>query len=190
MDTILASGEPQKCEEKTFPTRYLRFNQFHLDLQRQVLSKNGVRIRLTGKMYAVLTLLLETPNEIVTREALRAQLWPGEFFQNYDSNINTTVNKLRTALRDVVDMPKLIETVHRKGYTLVAKVEYVDWPATISASNAENESSLEDGPPQAAHSSLVAALRGDAWFAAGVMTLVVASMLLGATIILYLHRPC
>lgn len=186
---ILASGEPQKCEQKSFPTRYLRFKDFHLDLQRQVLSKNGVRIRLAGKMYALLTALLETPGEIVTREALRARLWPGEMFPNYDANLNTTVNILRHALGDVWHAPTLIETVPRKGYKLIAKVEYVDRPSTISPSSPKNEPSPEDGARNSAHSSVVGALRGGVWFAAGVIAMEVAAMLLGAAITLYLHRP-
>lgn len=186
---ILASGEAQKCEQKSFPTRYLRFKDIHLDLQRQVLSKNGVKIRLPAKVYEVLTALLETPGEIVTREALRARLWPGEMFLNHETNINTTVNKLRNALGDVGDAPTVIETAPRKGYTFVAKVEYVDLPPTISLSAPKNEPSPGADERNSLHSSVAGVLRGGVWFAAGVIALVVAAMLFGAAITLYLHRP-
>ena len=186
---ILAPGEPQKCEQKPFPTRYLQFKDFNLDLQRQVLSKNGVRIQLAGKMYALLTALLETPGEIVTREALRVRLWPGEKFLNFDANLNTTVNILRHALGDVSHAPPLIDTVPRKGYRLIARVEFVDLPPTISPSSPKDEPSLEDGARNTALSSVFGALRGGVWFAVGVIALVTAAMLLGAAITLYLHRP-
>ena len=47
----------------------------------------------------------ERPGEIVTREALRARLWPGGTFVNYDANVNTSVNKLRLALGDSPEKP-------------------------------------------------------------------------------------
>jgi DNA-binding winged helix-turn-helix (wHTH) protein len=188
VDMILASVDQQRGEEKPFPTQYLRFNQFHLDLQRQELSKNGVRIPLAGKMYVVLTALLETPGEIVTRDTLRDRLWPEELLPTYESNINTTVNKLRKTLGDCGRASSLIETVPRKGYTLIAKVQYVDQAATISPSTAKNRPSPGDGPQNSSHSILVGALPGRVWFAAGIIALVVAAMLLGAAITFYLHR--
>jgi len=81
-----------------FPARYVRFGAFQLDTERQDLLKNGTRLRLPGKVCQVLTTLLERPGEIVTREELRARLWPSDTHVNFDANVNTTVNKLRQIL--------------------------------------------------------------------------------------------
>jgi len=62
----------------------------------------------------------------VTREELRMQLWPSDTHVNYDANVNTTVNKLRQVLGDSPDQPAFVDTIPRKGYSFVAKVEYVD----------------------------------------------------------------
>jgi len=182
---IAPSGRLEECGENTFPTRYLRFGNFHLDMRRQVLTKNGVQMRLVGKMYGVLTALLENPGEIVTRESLRAQLWPEKMPLDCNSNINNTVNQLRHALGDVGRVPTLIETVPRKGYTLVARVECVDWPATISSP--KNKPSPEEGARNSVLWNVVGIGRSRVWFAAGGIALVVVAMLFGAAITLYLH---
>src|SRR5260370_40467278 len=55
------------------------------------------------------------------------QLWPSDTHVNFDSNVNTTVNKLRQVLGDSPP-PAFVETILRKGYSFVAEVEYVDRP--------------------------------------------------------------
>src|SRR3979409_572349 len=80
--TLLSSG------------RYVFFGPFRIDQQRQEVSRNGSRLKLQGKVYQVLMALLEKPGEVVTREQLRQRLWPAETHVNYESNVNTTVNKI------------------------------------------------------------------------------------------------
>src|SRR5437764_2913486 len=103
--------------------RYLRFGPFQIDLQREELFKEGSRVRIPSKVFQVLLALVERPGEIVTRDDLRARLWPGGTFVNYDANVNTTVNKLRLALGDSPDQPMYVETVPRQGYCFVGSVE-------------------------------------------------------------------
>src|SRR5262249_47225072 len=85
--------------------RYLCFGAFQLDTQREVLFKDGTKVRLPGKVFQTLVALLEKPGEVLTREALRERLWPEGQFVNYDANVNTTVNKLRLVLGDSPDRP-------------------------------------------------------------------------------------
>src|SRR5712692_11000634 len=107
--------------------RYICFGSFHLDLKKEELFKDGSRVKLQGKVYHALVALLQKPGDIVTREELRLQLWPSDTHVNYDANVNTTVNKLRQVLGDSPP-PAFVETILRKGYSFVAKVEYVDRP--------------------------------------------------------------
>src|SRR5213595_677004 len=79
--------------------RYVLFGPFRIDQQRQEVTRNGSRLKLQGKVYQTLLTLLEKPGEVVTREELRMRLWPADTHVNYDANVNTTVNKLRQALR-------------------------------------------------------------------------------------------
>jgi DNA-binding winged helix-turn-helix (wHTH) protein len=109
-------------------------------LQRQVLFREGVRIKLPTKVHEVLLILIEQPGDVVTREVLRARLWPTDVHVNYDANVNTTVNKLRQVLGDSPEQPVFVETIPRKGYAFIAKVEYTDqapaqapWPKIARA---------------------------------------------------------
>src|SRR5258707_988286 len=115
------------------PPRYACFGAFHLDLKREELFKDGTRVKLQGKVYQALLALLGKPGEIVTREELRIQLWPSDTHVKYDANVNTTVNKLRQVLGDSADQPAFVDTIPRKGYSFIAKVESLDRPAAPQA---------------------------------------------------------
>src|SRR5882762_6016546 len=132
MSTQLApmpSSQFTASAESALPARYVRFGSFHLDLRKEELLKDGTRVKLQGKVYQALLALLEKPGEVVTREALRMRLWPSDTHVNYDANVNTTVNKLRQVLGDSPDQPVFVDTIPRKGYSFVAKIEYLDQPA-------------------------------------------------------------
>jgi DNA-binding winged helix-turn-helix (wHTH) protein len=53
----------------------VRFDRFCIDQHRQQVSRNGARIRLQGKVYQVLIVLLQKQGEVVTREELKQALW-------------------------------------------------------------------------------------------------------------------
>jgi DNA-binding winged helix-turn-helix (wHTH) protein len=111
-DTAAAGGRP-------FSSRYIRLGPFQVDQRRQEVTKNGVRLKLQGKVYQVLLALIEKQGEVVTREEIRVRLWPADTHVDHDSNVNTAVNKLRRALGDSFDQPLYIETLPRKGYALI-----------------------------------------------------------------------
>src|SRR5215475_3008993 len=121
--TQLGGGKPGILEIP--PSGFLRFGNFHVDLKREELFKDGTRVRLPGKVYQALLALLEQPGEVVSREALRQRLWPAGTHVNYDANVNTTVNKLRQVLGDTPEQPQYVETIPRQGYSFVAGVEKV-----------------------------------------------------------------
>jgi DNA-binding winged helix-turn-helix (wHTH) protein len=194
MNTGLAPAQyPQQKENlnpaNLFPSRYARFGGFDLDLHRQELYKDGSRVKLQGKVCEVLLILLQNPGEVVTREALRTRLWPDDAQVNYDANVNTTVNKLRQMLGDTPEKPIFVETIPRKGYCFVGKVEYADQSA-IRAN--ESETSATESTTQGSAKVWIAALRSappKTWVAAGALILVLAGMLFGAALVLFAHRP-
>jgi len=105
--------------------RLIRFGVFELDLAAAELRKSGVRIRLQEQPFLVLSLLLQRPGEVITREDLRQQLWPADTFVDFDHSLNTAVNKLREALGDSASTPRYVETLARRGYRFIAPVESV-----------------------------------------------------------------
>ncbi|MGB4785288.1 MAG: winged helix-turn-helix domain-containing protein, partial [Candidatus Acidiferrum sp.] len=111
---------------RTEGTEILRFGVFEVDLRAGEVRKQGVRIKLQEQPFQVLTQLLKRPGEVVTREELRAQLWPSDTFVDFDNGLNTSINKLREALGDSADSPRFIETLPRRGYRFIAPVTGVD----------------------------------------------------------------
>ncbi|MGC2636344.1 MAG: winged helix-turn-helix domain-containing protein [Acidobacteriaceae bacterium] len=98
----------------------VRFGQFELDLRTRQLTKNGAKIRLSQQPIQVLSLLLEAPGEIVTREEFRRRLWSSDVFVDFDHGLNKSVQKLRDALGDSAGSPRYIETIPRIGYRFIA----------------------------------------------------------------------
>jgi eukaryotic-like serine/threonine-protein kinase len=103
------------------PLRVARFGIFEADFQAGELRKAGIRIKLQDQPFQVLTMLLEHPGELVTREDIRKKLWPGDTFVDFDHGLNNAVNRLREALGDSADVPRFIETLPRRGYRFVAQ---------------------------------------------------------------------
>jgi DNA-binding winged helix-turn-helix (wHTH) protein len=162
-----------------------------LDLQRQELRKEGAQVKVQGKVYQALVALLENPGEIVTRDMLRARMWPRDTGLNYDANVNTTVNKLRGLLGDTGEQVKFIETIPRRGYSFIAKVEYTAEPEIVTAMEENRIDSVESsGLPGSVLSRIFSSEHAGVWFTAGVVALMLAAMLFGAAITLYSHhRP-
>jgi DNA-binding winged helix-turn-helix (wHTH) protein len=158
-------------------SRYIRFGPFQVDQHRQEVSKNGVRLKLQGKVYQVLLALIEKQGEVVTREELRLRLWPADTHVNYDANVNTTVNKLRQALGDSSEKPLYIETIPRKGYCLVMQPEYAEAPMAIAPVVPANAAANGKAPAEHARPA-----RTDLWITLGIIGLILAGMLLGAGI--------
>jgi eukaryotic-like serine/threonine-protein kinase len=111
--------------------RFARFGSFEVDLRERKLTKAGGRIRLQEQPLRILTLLLERPGELVTREEIREQVWPHEFV-DFDAALNTATRKLREALNDSADNPRFVETVPRHGYRFIAPVAWTPEVQAVS----------------------------------------------------------
>lgn len=115
-----------------FPRRssavVVRFGTFEAEIQSGELRKRGVKVALQDQPFRVLTLLLESPGELVTRQALRETLWPDNTFVDFERSLNTAVAKLRQSLGDSAENPRFIETVARRGYRFVAPIEKFEVP--------------------------------------------------------------
>jgi TolB-like protein/DNA-binding winged helix-turn-helix (wHTH) protein/Tfp pilus assembly protein PilF len=123
-----------------------RFGPFEAHLRSGELRKHGIRIRLQDQPFQILAALLERPGDLVTREELRARLWPSDTFVDFDHGLNTAINKLREALGDSAETPRYIETLARRGYRFIAPVEETP-SAVATADPAQPEIILPDPAP-------------------------------------------
>ena len=104
------------------PPHVVRFGEYELDLSAGDLYKGGVRLKLRDQSFKVLTILLEHPGQVVTREELRRRLWPADVFVDFENDLNSAVGRLREALSDSADHPRFIETLPRRGYRFIANM--------------------------------------------------------------------
>ena len=172
MDSGLLQDPPNKA-------RYLRFGPFHIDQQRQQVFRGSTRLRLQGKVYQVLLVLLQKQGEVVTRDELKQALWPADTHVNYDANVNTTVNKLRQALGESTDKPLYIETIPRKGYSFIGTAEFSDVPFPVTAAP-KSQGSGSSVAGDSAQESADGTPRSNKWLTVIIVGLILAGMLLGA----------
>jgi eukaryotic-like serine/threonine-protein kinase len=99
--------------------RLVRFGPFEANFTTGELRKHGIRVKLQEQPFQVLKLLLLRPGELVAREEIRHCLWPSGTFVDFDNGLNAAINRLREALGDSAEDPRLIETLPRRGYRFI-----------------------------------------------------------------------
>jgi TolB-like protein/DNA-binding winged helix-turn-helix (wHTH) protein len=102
-----------------------RFSEFEVDVCSRELRKHGERIHLQEQPLQVLLLLLSRRGEVVSREELRAEIWPKGTFVDFDHGLNTAIKKIRVALGDNANVPRYVETIPKRGYRFLKSVEVV-----------------------------------------------------------------
>jgi TolB-like protein/DNA-binding winged helix-turn-helix (wHTH) protein/Flp pilus assembly protein TadD len=132
--------------------RFVRFGVFEVDIPAGELRKKGVRIKLQGQPFLLLVTLLKQRGEVVTREELRATLWPDGTFIDFDHSLGTAVNKLREVLGDSATNPRFIETLPRRGYRFIAPLTTTptDLTATDTSPIEEETAPLPPAPERLA----------------------------------------
>jgi Tol biopolymer transport system component/DNA-binding winged helix-turn-helix (wHTH) protein len=103
----------------------MRFGPFELSTESSELRKHGQRLKLSGQAIDVLLMLASSAGKLVTREELQRKLWPGDSFGDFEHGLNAAVNRLRETLGDSATDPTYIETVPRRGYRFIARVDQV-----------------------------------------------------------------
>jgi DNA-binding winged helix-turn-helix (wHTH) protein/Tfp pilus assembly protein PilF len=116
------------------PSRVLRFGVFQINLAARELRKHGVRVRLPGQPFCILSILLEKPGQVITREEMRQRLWSSDTFVDFEHSLNSAIKKLRHALGDSPENSRYVETVPRVGYRFIAPVEQVSATANVDVS--------------------------------------------------------
>ena len=87
-----------------------------LDLLKRRVNRNGDRIELTAKEFALLRHLMSFPGEVQSRTVLAARVWEMNF--DSDSNVvEVAIKRLRSKIDDPYDK-KLLHTVRGAGYVL------------------------------------------------------------------------
>ena len=152
----------------------VRFGIYEADLSAGELRKNGLKVKLQEKPFAVMAILLDQAGEVVSREQLHKLLWPADTFVDFDHGLNNAINKLRYALGDSADNPRFVATMGRRGYRFIAPVDRPKpkTPLPVAA--------LPEAPPATAMPSTVVRSHEGLWrrgWMAGLIALVLLSVL-------------
>jgi DNA-binding winged helix-turn-helix (wHTH) protein len=171
-------------QDSPVTARYARFGPYHIDCQRRQVFLDSTPLRLQGKVYQVLIVLLQKQGEVVTREELRHALWPAGTHVDYVANTNTAINKLRQALKQSANKPGYIETIPRRGYRFAGTAEFSGIPfPTMRPANSPTAGAIDAGREQEAPKS--GASRSYMLPTMIAVVLILVGMLLGATAATY-----
>jgi len=95
--------------------KYL-FGNYLLDVDERRLLRDNEEIRLRGKLFDTLRVLVENAGKLVRKDAFMESVWPDSVVE--DNNLDYCISQLRKLLHPA----KYIETVPRHGYRFVAEV--------------------------------------------------------------------
>lgn len=109
-----------------------RFGSFEFDHAAGELRKHGIKIKLQGQPIDILSMLLERPGEVVSREEIQKHLWPDGTNVEFEHSLNAAVKRLRDALDDSADAPRYIETLPKRGYRFVVSSDDPDLSQKIA----------------------------------------------------------
>ena len=132
-----------------------RFGLFEFDAAAGVLTREGVPVRLQPQPARVLAILVVHAGEVVTRDALRQEVWSNGTFVDFERGLNFCIAQIRSALGDSADEPRFIETLPRRGYRFIAPVERLGPAGTLSTGEL-----TPDDVPSSASRNLFSMLAG------------------------------
>ena len=119
------------------------FGDFVLERQqRRVLRRDGTALGLTPRLFNALLLLVEHAGELLDKDTLMRSLWPGLVVE--ENNLSQVVASLRRVLGDNSQGGQFIQTVPRRGFVFVGRVQ-----------------AMADDLEPAAESGMVVALQAD-----------------------------
>lgn len=126
--------------------RTFAFSAFVFHTGTGELMRAGKRLRIPDQAARLLALLLENPGSMLTRDQLKAGLWPEGEVVDYDHSIHRVVSQLRDILRDRSSKSaQLIETLPKRGYRFTAPVQEITTPE-LSLSVIDSTISEESAP--------------------------------------------
>lgn len=137
------------ASESSTPRRSVRFGgDFELDVGAYELRRSGRALKLERIPMEVLLLLIERRGQLVTREQIVDRIWGKDVFLDTDNSINSAIRKLRQALKDDPEKPRVILTVTGRGYRFIATIVEPDAPLAVPPATVTSDVRSREQPPQ------------------------------------------
>jgi Tol biopolymer transport system component/DNA-binding winged helix-turn-helix (wHTH) protein len=163
------------------------FGPYVMDARSRILLKDGATVRLTPKAFDILLVLVQHASQVVEKEQLLREVWPGIFIE--EGSLSHNIHGLRKVFGDDSSAPRYIETIPKRGYRFVAPVKVTRAVPVISDEFEETDlpAEVEDSGVPALPSSVVTDQRTRRIIWAGVVaaTLVVSAV----AVFVFMKRP-
>ncbi|MDC8002509.1 winged helix-turn-helix domain-containing protein [Aureisphaera galaxeae] len=106
-------------------------------------DKHNDVYKIEPRTMEVLGRLLDADGNLVSRDYLLKVIW--ENYEGGDEGINQAISKLRKVFKDDPKNSKIIETISKKGYRIIANIEHV---SKVDKGSIENEVASGDNASQ------------------------------------------
>jgi len=110
---VLRRASPQSPEPEIY-----RFSDVEVNVRRNEVIRNGARVELSAKEFALLAYFVAHPAETLSRDRLLDAVWGYENYPN-TRTVDTHIVHLRQKLEPNPEEPRFILTVHGTGYKFV-----------------------------------------------------------------------
>ena len=125
-----------------------RFDRFELDLDKAELQLGGVPVHLEPQVYALLALLIQNRDRLVSKDEIIDKVWGGRFIS--ESAVSSRVKSLRQSLGDSGTEQRFIKTVHARGFRFAADVQISQAKAIATSDTIQTSPAPLDGRPSIA----------------------------------------
>jgi transcriptional activator of cad operon len=130
----MAGDRPERV---TFPDD-IRIADWLLEPSLDRLSRNGTVVHLRPQLTNLLVLLAQHAGRTVSKDEILSTVWEGQFVA--ESGMTRCIAEIRQALEDDARDPKIVQTITKRGYRLMAPVERVSLPGA-------DEGAAHESPP-------------------------------------------
>ena len=107
--------------ESTLIARGFRLEDWVVEPRLGRMTRGQVVVRLRPRVMELLVLFAERAGEVVSKREIVDRVWSSGFVA--DNTIVHCVNELREALGDASEAPRCLQTIPRRGYRVVARVQ-------------------------------------------------------------------
>ena len=101
------------------PKEILDYGDLKIDLNKREVYVKGKQTKLTRKEFDLLRILVAHPDEVLSREFLRSQLWPDKEIYPWSRALDVHIQRLRQKIEPDPENPRFIITHPGVGYRFV-----------------------------------------------------------------------
>lgn len=128
-----------------------RIGEWRVQPQINCVQKNGASVHLEPKVMQVLVLLAANQGEVVSKERILHTVWSGVFVG--EDVLTRSISEIRRVMADDARSPRVIQTIPKAGYRMIASVSF---DPALQTTEATEPAAPPSPPPVATEPAAVA----------------------------------